>query len=82
MPLTTLACQESFWPSLNFKKKGNDYLITCNLNIKKYIITNTNSCIKHYILMHVIIFFSVYLSFYEKVIMFSKCINLGLIMIN
>ena len=32
--------------------------------------------------MHVIIFFSVYLSFYEKVIIILKCINLGLIMIN
>ena len=32
--------------------------------------------------MYVIIFFSVYLSIYEKVIIISKCINLGLIMIN
>ena len=32
--------------------------------------------------MHVIIFFSVYLSFYEKFIIISKCIYLGLIIIN
>ena len=32
--------------------------------------------------MYVIIFMSVYLSFYEKVIIISKYINLGLIMIN
>ena len=32
--------------------------------------------------MHVIIFFSVYLSFFEKAIIISKCINLGLMMIN
>ena len=38
--------------------------------------------LKHSILMHIIIFFSVYLSFYEKVIIILKCINLGLIMMN
>ena len=32
--------------------------------------------------MHVIILMSGYLSFYEKVIIISKYINLGLIMIN
>ena len=32
--------------------------------------------------MHVIIFMSVYLSFYEKVIIISKYINLGLIIMN
>ena len=32
--------------------------------------------------MYVIIFFSVYVSFYEKIIIISKYINLGLIMIN
>ena len=32
--------------------------------------------------MHVIIFFSVYLSFYEKIIIISKCINVGLNMMN
>ena len=32
--------------------------------------------------MHVIIFLSDYLSFYEKIIIISKYINLGLIMIN
>ena len=38
--------------------------------------------IKDSIPMHVIIFMSVYLSFYEKVIIISKYINLGLIMMN
>ena len=46
------------------------------------MILNTNSGIKHFILMHVIIFLSVYLSFYEKVVIILKCINGGLIMIN
>ena len=32
--------------------------------------------------MHVIIFMSIYLSFYEKVIIISKYINLGLIIMN
>ena len=32
--------------------------------------------------MHVIIFMSIYLSFYEKVIIVSKYFNLGLIMMN
>ena len=32
--------------------------------------------------MHFIIFFSIYLLFYEKVIIVSKCIKFGLIMIN
>ena len=46
------------------------------------MIINANQGINHSILMHVIIFFSVYLSFYEKVIIISKYINLGLIMMN
>ena len=46
------------------------------------MIINTNPGIKYSILMHAIIFFSVYLSFFEKVIIISKYINLGLIMIN
>ena len=32
--------------------------------------------------MHVIIFMSIYLSFYEKFIIISKYLNLGLIMMN
>ena len=32
--------------------------------------------------MHVIIFMSVYVSFYEKIIIISKYINLGLIAMN
>ena len=32
--------------------------------------------------MHVIIFMSIYLSFYQKVIIISKYFNLGLIMMN
>ena len=32
--------------------------------------------------MHVIVFLSIYLSFYEKIIIISKYINLGLIMMN
>ena len=32
--------------------------------------------------MHVIIFNSVYISFYKKIIIISKYINLGLIMMN
>ena len=38
--------------------------------------------IKDSIPMHVIIFMSVFLSFYEKIILISKYINLGLIMMN
>ena len=38
--------------------------------------------IKHSILMHIIIILSVYLSFYRKVIIISKYIHLGVIMIN
>ena len=40
------------------------------------------SGIKDSIPMHVIIFVSVYLLFYEKIIIISKYINLGLIMMN
>ena len=32
--------------------------------------------------MHIIKFMSVYLSFYEKIVIISKYINLGLIMMN
>ena len=46
------------------------------------MISNANQGIKNSILMHVIIFLSVYISLYEKVIIISKCINLGLIVIN
>ena len=46
------------------------------------MISNANQDIKNSILMHVIIFLSVYISLYEKVIIISKCINLGLIVIN
>ena len=38
--------------------------------------------IKSFIPMHVIIFFSIYLSFYEKVMIISKYFKLGLIMMN
>ena len=38
--------------------------------------------IKAFISMHVSIFMSIYLSFYEKVILISKYFKLGLIMMN
>ena len=38
--------------------------------------------IKAFILLHVIILMSIYLSFYEKVIIISKYFKLGLIMMN
>ena len=43
------------------------------------MINNTYLNIKAFILMHVIIFMSIYLSFYEKVIIISKYFKLGLI---
>ena len=46
------------------------------------MIINAYYGIKHFIPMHVIIFMSIYLSFYDKVIIISKYINLGLIIIN
>ena len=46
------------------------------------MIINANSSIKHFILMHVILFLSVYQSFNENVIIISKFINLGLIVTN
>ena len=46
------------------------------------MIINAYSGIKDFIPMHVIIFMSIYLSFYEKVIIISKYFKLGLIMLN
>ena len=46
------------------------------------MIINAYSGIKDFIPMHVIIFMSIYLSFYEEVIIISKYFNLGLIMMN
>ena len=46
------------------------------------MIINAYQGIKDFIPMHVIIFMSIYLSFYEKVIVISKYSNLGLIMMN
>ena len=46
------------------------------------MIINAYSGIKDFIPMHVIIFMSVYLSFYEKFIRISKYFNLELIMMN
>ena len=46
------------------------------------MIINAYYGIKDFIPMHVIIFMSIYLSFYEKVIIISKYFKLGLIMMN
>ena len=43
------------------------------------MIINAYLNIKAFIPMHVIIFFSIYLSFYEKVMIISKYFELGLI---
>ena len=46
------------------------------------MIINASYDIKNSILIHVIIFLSVYLSFYENKVIISKSTNLGIIMIN
>ena len=65
-------------------RKGGSLPPTDNMQIKpdNISILMQIKAYKHSILMHVIIFLDVYLSFYETVITISKYINLGLIMIN